>query len=210
MSKDDMMIMAVSVSELFKDKYFEGFSKADEHDYESIIVNNYKWLRRGDAEVDPGHKQPIPYAMVVNPDLKKIFLYQRSCSDKKCDENRLMGKYGCGIGGHIDKNEADVEDALHSAMLRELEEEVFIDGSKKPKVLGYINYDSDEVGKVHIGILYLIETDALEVKATDMELENGQFVEFSEFEKIILNPDNEVEAWTKIALEPLKEYFNKL
>jgi len=205
MNKNDMIIMGVETNKLFKNKSFEGFIQENEFDYESIILNNFEWLRRGNLEEDFTYKQPICYAMIVNPDTKKIFFYQRSG-----DEERLHGKWSCGIGGHIDKKESTEENPLYASMLREVSEEIYMNGDAKPRILGYINSEEDKVSQVHIGLLYLIETNSTEIRAKDAEISRDVFGSLSDLEKVCSNPDTVVEAWTKIALTPLRSYFNNL
>ena len=85
---------------LFQEGHFDGFRVHDEVDYETRILQNYKFMRRGDAEHDSSKKQPIAYALVVNPSLKEVFAYQRSKQDDEYPESipeiyrRLFG-YTC-------------------------------------------------------------------------------------------------------------------
>lgn len=174
----------------------------------SRIVDNFKYMRRGLAEEDPTHKQPVGYAMVVNPSLKQIFAYQRSAKDSNYTEKRLQGKWSWGVGGHIEKFDIENGNPLHASMLRELEEEVYIDGSVNPRVIGYINDDSNAVGTVHFGVLYVVETDSKIVKPKDAEIDNGRLRTIDELEKICSSSDFAVEEWSRISLEPLKQYFS--
>ncbi len=210
MDKMDKQILVVPRAVLFPHgRSFEGFVSREHFDYESLMVGSYMYMRRGDAEVDPSFKQPIAYCLIVNPELKTVFAYKRAENKEHYQEGRLQGKWSWGVGGHID--EIDVEDKnsnpIHISMLRELEEEVTIMGSKKPRVLGYVNNDEDEVGKVHIGVLYLVETDAREVLPKDKEMAEGRMMELSELEEILESPDCVVEGWSKIAYGAVKDYF---
>lgn len=208
MNKMDQSIMVVPTETLLGQKYFEGFVASHEHDYQNIILENFKYLRRGNAEEDPSHKQPISYCLIVNPGMKKVFAYQRAVKDEHYTEQRLQGKWSWGIGGHIEELDEENGNPIHESMLRELEEEITINGEVNIKTLGYINYDNDDVSKVHFGILYLIETDATQVEPKDEEVARGEFLSLSELEEICSSPDCSVEAWSKIALQPLKEYLN--
>jgi len=209
MNKNEMMIMVVPTKELFGSDYFEGFKNHKDIDFESRILSKYKYMRRGLAEVDPTHKQPIAYSIIVNPTTKKVFAYQRSKDDKKYGESRLQGKWSWGVGGHIEHLDTKNNNPINDSMLRELDEEVHIKGSSNPKVLGYINYDSNEVSKVHFGILYVIETDATEVEPKQTEIDNGDFRTVEELKNICNSKDNEVEEWSNIALTALELFLNK-
>lgn len=210
MSKDDKQIIVVEKNILFKDGYFEGFQPDYQFDYESIILRNMKVMRRGDAEIDPTHKQPIGYMIVINPSTKKIFAYQRASKDEHYGEKRLQGKWSWGVGGHIEAFEVEKENPIRESRLRELSEEIEIDGRiLYVNPLGYINDDSDSVGSVHFGILYLIGIDG-SAKQKDKEIAQAEMLSISDLEKKCSSLDIEVEGWSRIALEPLRNYVMKL
>ena len=205
--KYNMFIMVTEGGQLFYEDRFQGFKPANEVDYVSRILGNYKFAKRGPIETDFEHKQPIGYAMIVNPSLKKIFAYQRSQSG---GEKRLHDKWSWGIGGHIERIEEQHENPIEASLMRELNEEIKMNGRiKKIEVLGYLNDDSDEVGKVHFGILYVIETDSTEIKPGDPEIKVGELKSINELEKICASTEFVVEEWSKIALGPLKRYLGK-
>jgi len=208
MSKEDMKIIVVERDKLFGEEYFEGFKHHEEFDYEKRILNNLKVMRRGDAEVDQSHKQPIGYMLIVNPKTKKIFAYLRSGEG---GENRLHGKWSWGVGGHIEPfDNIENVNPIKESMMRELKEEIEITGEiLGMEVLGYVNYDTDDVGRVHFGILYLIEIDG-EVKPIDSEIEMGGLMSFEELRNILDDDNFVVETWSEIAVEPLKIYFDSL
>ena len=206
MSKEDQKIIVVERDILFGKDIFQGFRSAKKVDYESRILSNLEVMRRGLAENDPTHKQPIGYTIVGNLKTNKVFAYQRA-SNQNYEEKRLQGKWSWGVGGHIESFDTKNENPLRESMLREIKEEIYIQGElKQPKVLGYINDDSNNVGQVHFGIMYLMQIQG-EVKPKDSEISQGKLMTMNELENICSNPDYEVENWSKIALEPLKEYF---
>src|SRR3989344_2317955 len=92
------------------------------------------------------------------------------------------------------------------------EEEVEFIGKRNPKVIGYINDDSNDVGKVHFGILYFIETDASIIIPKAKEMKNGKLLPFDyidKFEELNLK-ELVVEDWSKIAIGALKNYLGKI
>lgn len=201
MDKNEKLIMVVDREKLFARKYFNGFLKVEEEDFQNIILKNYYFIKRGLAENDYSKKQPIAYAVICKG--KKIFAYQRASSTKEHGDERLQHKWSWGLGGHIEKID-DSDNPITNSLKREMKEEV---GLKeiKAKLLGYINDDSDDVGKVHFGLLYLVETRQNIVPKSE-ELKTGEFFSFSELEKIAKN--HEVESWSKIALLALKPLFS--
>jgi predicted NUDIX family phosphoesterase len=207
MSKEDQRILVVERDLLFGNDCFQGFKACAGIDYEGRILTNLKIMRRGDAENDPTHKQPIGYTIVANPSIGKVFAYQRSVKDKEYGEKRLQGKWSWGFGGHIEASERYNENPISDSMFREVtQEELEIIGNiQKPKVIGYINDESNSVGTVHFGILYLIETDAQKVNPKDPEIARVELMSVGELEKLCSTPSVEVENWSRIALEPLRK-----
>ena len=214
MAKEDRVILAVERSLLFPQGHFQGFRGAEE-DYRTRILENYFWMRRGNykdkhsAEGNPRFKHPIAYTLIINPQLKKAFAYQRATQDSRYHEKRLQGKWSLGVGGHIDIEDAvkNVEDPIYESLKRELgkEEVEFLGGElKEIRLLGYINDEEDSVGQVHFGMLYLATTDAPVVIPRDKEMEEGKLRTLAELEQILANPNFTVEGWSKIAFEQLK------
>ncbi len=204
MDKNEQLIMVVSKATLLAN-YFRGFRShdkgPDQWDYEKIILKNHAYMKRGLAEDDIGFKQPIAYGIIMDSRLGKVFAYQRASDDAKYEEKRLQGKWSIGVGGHIYKNEKSSESPIMEGFLRELKKEVTFDGSCDIKPLGYINYDSDDVGQVHFGILYLVETNAPEIFPKDPEIAKGRLFPFGELELMVKNGN--AEEWTKIAFGEL-------
>ena len=217
MSKSDQRIIVVKRELLFGQDYFEGFRIGEEVDYESRIATGYKVMRRGSTEEPENHpegnaelntqfKQPIGYSILINPKLKRVFAYHRSSVDLEYAERRLQGKWSWGFGGHIELSDAGNRNFIRQSALRELKEEVRINGLiEKVDVLGYLNYDSDFIGKVHFGILYLFSTNSDEVMPLDSEISKVVFCSLGELEKLCSSQDVKVEEWSKLSLEPLRK-----
>lgn len=206
MNKNEKLIMVVDRDVLFGKDYFQGFRYHKEVNYERRILKNFKYIERDLVENNPELKQPIAYMLIVNPNLKKVFVFQRASHDKAYGEKRLQGKWSWGVGGHIEKMDVKSGNPIKASMMRELKEEVEISGNVRPVMLGYINDDRNSVGKVHFGILYLIETDAEAVKPRGKEITSGSLRSLEDMEKI--NSEFVVEEWSKIALEPLKKILS--
>lgn len=207
MSKEDQRIIVVERDILFGENYFEGFKPSTELDYETRILENLKIMRRGDVENDPSYKQPIGYTIIANPNLGKVFAYQRSSKDKHYSEKRLQGKWSWGIGGHIKPSDAKNRNPIRESMLREvIKEETEIIGNilEEPKVLGYINDDSNSIGRVHFGILYILKIDGY-ANPKDSEIAHGGMKDLNELEKICSSSEYDVEEWSQIALRPLRK-----
>ena len=211
MGKDDMTIMALPVEKLFSlSPHFEGFQSHHVFDYEKHILEHHSYGRRGNLEADNSHKHPIPYALIINPKKRMVYAYQRSSQKEEAHESRLHGKWSWGVGGHVEPIDGKCENALRFCLEREVREEIKILGDiSSISLLGYVN-NSDPVGLVHFGLLYLIETNAEEVSPADKEMKQGKLMTLFELGQICCSPECTVEAWSKIALEHLKKYFASL
>ena len=204
MGKMDKQVMVVPREKLLGSQHFEGFA-ATTTDFVSRILAHHHYMRRGDAEENPAFKQPICYVAIINPVTKSVYAYERA-SNNHTGDARLHGLYSWGFGGHVEPCDAG-ENPLFASRVRELQEEARGTFSE-PKVIGYINDESDAVNQVHFGVLCVVETTG-DVALNDPALINGSWVPISELEKRCASPEWNVEAWSKIALEPLKNYFSR-
>ncbi len=197
--------LVVSRNVLFEEGYFQGFIDTSQRNFVPIILQNSSYMEREDKlEQDESVQQIIPYVWIVNPVTKKVFIYKRTTT-KDYKEERLKGKLSGGIGGHID--ETDSGHPIIDAMMRELREEVSMDVYPTPRVVGYINDDTDSVGRVHFGVVAIAETTR-EVKKGDDEMSEGRFYSIGELEELFQNPQGFiVENWTKFSWPFVKQYL---
>jgi predicted NUDIX family phosphoesterase len=156
---------------------------------------------RSDLETDFAWKQVIPYVVVRDVDTGSILTYTRSTSG---GEDRLHNKKSIGVGGHID----EIDDAkeytgyglLIDSMIREVQEELGLSTiSDNYKILGIINDDSDEVGQVHIGVVYELLIGAKKFKLGGGE--HAVLVERSWVSQEDLKSFDNLETWSTLALQ---------
>ncbi len=199
-------VLVVKRDILFKDNNFQGFIPINEKDFFETIIENYEYKERTDMEQDPNYKQVVSYVWLINPENKKVFLYQRSTSGY---EKRLHNNYSGGIGGHIDKDtEEKSENPIEKAMLRELNEELIMQNYPIPEIIGWISNDSNSVGKVHLGAVAIAET--LEDAKPAEDMNEGRFFSVEEIEKIFSDKENTIEEWTKISWPFIKSYLESI
>ncbi len=161
-----------------------------------IILNNYEFLPRPDAENDPTHKQIIPYVTICRGD--EVFVTRRL---KKGNETRLHGLLSIGVGGHINpETDGRGDDVLFRGMKREIEEEVKIDSMGKITPSGMINDDLTEVGSVHLGLSFTLEVTG-EVSVLETEKLEGFWVKRSELPAL----SEQMETWSQFVTRALCE-----
>ena len=188
---------------LLAERAFQGYVPPEFHDYESVILRNYRYVPRAQAEVDPNLKQPVAYCAIVNPRERLVFAYRRATVKDDYEEERLRGKWSIGIGGHIDLADRSAVNPVRASMLRELAEELVWEGPAEPRLIGYINDERDMVGKVHFGLLYRIDSGMKEIKPRTREIAAARMVAWEEWEEMMRSRAYRVEGWSRIVSDPL-------
>jgi len=205
--KDKMQrdVMVVKNDKLFQNSERKTwFYTKKEADFEKQILENFEYMKRGIAEENFDYKQPIPYAVVMDEN-GYVFVYERWWENSNAGDARLHSKISIGVWWHIEKEE-NSQNPIYNTLVREVEEELNIKKNKikEIEVLWYINNDEDDVNKVHIWIAYLIHLNNSNFDLLDGEIENGEFVSIKELEDMINSWDYDIEAWSQILFEPMK------
>ncbi len=191
-------ILVVPKERLFGPKelnYFNGFVSAEKMDFQPIIQKNFLFKNRQEMEANPSFKQIIPYIIFKHGG--RLFTYRRL---NKGNEKRLHGNHSIGIGGHI--NPLDTKgNMILDAMRREFEEEMDYNGVYDVKILGYINDDSNDVGTVHFGIVFLVEGNNENIRVKETEKLEGSLLSKEEITKL----EETMETWSSLVWEWVKE-----
>jgi predicted NUDIX family phosphoesterase len=130
------------------------------------LATEGRFLPRPEAEADPTHKQPIPYAAIRWSD--RLLVVRRT---KGQGEARLHGRHSIGLGGHIEPGDEPSRggsanrtgELIVRGLMRELGEELALaEGAAfgSPRFLGLINDDRSEVGRVHLGLAFEVPVAA--------------------------------------------------
>lgn len=162
-----------------------------------LAPQNLKYIDRAYAEKEPAWKQVIPYCVLREDGTGKVFAYQRT---KKGNEARLHDKWSVGVGGHINPVDGKPgEEAYGSAMLRELEEEVGLCYSmtEPATILGMIYDSTNEVGKVHFGVVHQLTVVSSALQFKDSALSNGYFRSVESVKTL------DLENWSRIVADSL-------
>jgi predicted NUDIX family phosphoesterase len=156
------------------------------------------FLPRGAAENDPAHKQLIPYLVLRHGE--RVLCYTRGSSG---GEARLHARLSIGIGGHINDGDTHAahfdEAAYFRAVERELHEELEIPGGYRQRIAALLNDDSNDVGRVHLGIVHLIEVDSPDIRPREDAIGGLSFLSAAE-----LAPQRDrLESWSQICFDGL-------
>lgn len=203
MSKFDEQIIVVSRELLFNNEKnaFNGFLSKNDGQGEEIFntFKNYEVKRRGDMEEDPSYKQLISYCLLENEN-DELLVYQRLSGG---GEERLHGQSSVGVGGHMNNvvGADSINEVLRVNAQRELNEEVGLseDRSQNIEYIGFINDDTNAVGKVHIGVVFKIK-----VKSSDVEVRETDTLKINWVSQDEINDLNHFESWSALILKDLK------
>lgn len=191
-SSHDELILVVKQRYLFPDGSWNGLQAVDMQDYLHCIKMHQEFHPRSLMETDPTYKQIIPYLIFKHKD--RYFLMERHA---KASEQRLKSKLTLGVGGHIRKEDMTTN-SLFDWARREFHEEVDYTGSFAIKPLGILNDDSNDVGKVHVGFVFLLDGDNGNITVKS-ELKSGILAT----KKECLAVQDRMETWSQMILEQL-------
>lgn len=161
---------------------------------------NNLFLPRSAAEQDPSHKQIIPYLVIRCGDRYLHYVRGRSGG-----EARLHAKGSIGIGGHINDGDTHAAHfdpgAYHRAVERELHEELVMPAKYRQRIAALLNDDSTEVGRVHLGVVHVIEVDTPHIEPKEDAISDITFLDAAELSARREN----LEGWSQIVLAGLDQ-----
>jgi len=195
-------VMVFPATSLMEIGYFQGISFETRKWIEIILEQKkHKFMRRPDVETDPNYKQLIPYVILNHKDT--FFSYRRG---KPITEERLLGNYSIGIGGHISVNDPSFFSiGYEEGLCREMTEEIEIESKHEMKLVALLNDDTNEVGKVHFGVIHIARLDAPFVTAKEKSINKVKFVSIPELKKSI----HKYENWSKICIDHIEKLLSK-
>lgn len=162
-----------------------------------------RFMPRGQVEEDPSYKQLIPYVIMTCGG--KYLSYMRG---KRAGESRLVGKGSIGIGGHINPVDdevplfdTDFREAYRTAVEREVAEEVDVEAGHTDRIVALLNDDSNEVGRVHLGMVHYWTLDSQNVSRREQMITQMDFRSVDELEEM----RESLETWSRLCLDGLGE-----
>jgi len=183
--------------------HFQGFTRdVDRYLDDLFSPEHVSYRPRHEVEEDPGFKQLIPYVIFRHRDKngrQTVFQYTRGTGQ---GEGRLHRKRSVGIGGHISAIDAGSDanaNPYEEGMRRELEEEVIVETSYTAHLVGLINDDQTEVGRVHLGVVHRFDVEDPAVRPREDEIIDSGFRPVEE----ILADLSGFETWSVISMEAL-------
>ena len=185
-------ILVVKRNLLFANGAWNGIRPVDFTTWLPRITQHQEFHPRFLMETDPTYKQIIPYLIFTHNG--RYFLMQRH---KKASETRLQSKLSLGIGGHIRKEDMQ-SDNIFDWAAREFHEEVNYNGDLAIESLGVLNDDSNDVGKVHVGFVFLLHGDSDQISVKS-ELQSGAMASIEQ----CIEQKPQMEIWSQMVVDAL-------
>ncbi|HPD47980.1 MAG TPA: hypothetical protein P5279_15140 [Anaerohalosphaeraceae bacterium] len=160
-----------------------------------------RFIPRSAAENDPDYKQLIPYVIMTHAG--RYLTYVRG---KRAGETRLVGNRSIGIGGHINPIDdmpllGDFGHTYLEAVRREVAEETTVAAAHTDHIVALLNDDSNDVGKVHLGIVHLWTLQNADVRRREQMITKMTFMTADELRAV----RGEMETWSQIFLDGLDQ-----
>jgi predicted NUDIX family phosphoesterase len=159
--------------------------------------NNF-FAARSYAETDPSLKQIIPYAILASGG--KVLRYKRG---RKSGEKRLVAKGSIGIGGHMNDRDEELfaldREAYLAGVQREIDEEIIVERPLQNRIVALINDDSNEVGRLHLGVVHVLDLARPTVEKRESMILGIEFLTPDQ-----LRAEREtLETWSQICVDNL-------
>ena len=177
------------------------FSSPEEGEREIERLDGLAQARpRRELELDPSWKQPIPYAVALyRPNGAPASDTQLFWMDRLAggSDKRLHGRASFGVGGHISPSDG----GIRAALAREWVEEVATPTLPAFTPIGLLNDDGDDVGRVHLGIVFIATLTSLDIHIRETHKLAGSLVPMRE----AVRRREELEGWSARLIDTIAE-----
>ena len=192
MGSPDEQVLVVPRSALVPGDGWLGVRRGGIDEALGVVAREGFFMRRGDAEQDPAHKQVIPY--LVLRDGERWFLMRRT---RAGGDARLHDRWSIGVGGHLNPGDVDVNGGLR----REWGEELVADFEPAYTPVGLLNDDTTAVGAVHVGFVFVADAGGRAVAIRETDKLEGSFAATAEVAAV----RDGLETWSRLVLDALTE-----
>ena len=172
------------VRDLALDSFLETIGAAGRYEPRSVM------------EQDPAFKQVIPY--LVLRDGRRYFLMRRT---RAGGDARLHDLYSIGVGGHLNPGDG----GLLAGLRREWEEELDAGFLPEFRMVGLLNDDTTDVGRVHLGAVFEADAIGREVAIRETHKLEGAFAQPGEVAAVV----DRMETWSRLVFEHLETATGK-
>jgi predicted NUDIX family phosphoesterase len=185
---------------------FRAFLGPEEGEREITRLDGLAQARpRRELELDPSWKQPIPYAVALyRPEGAPASDTQLFWMDRLAggSDKRLHGRASFGVGGHISPSDG----GIMAALAREWVEEVATPSLPAFTPVGLLNDDGDDVGRVHLGIVFIATLTSPDIRIRETHKLAGSLVPVSD----ALRRRDELEGWSARLIDTIAKVARDL
>jgi predicted NUDIX family phosphoesterase len=165
-----------------------------------MMSASHRWARRATAERSDRLIQPIPCTVLF--DANGRYSLFRRVQGERSDLSRHVTLI---VGGHIDYpvNETPFGELVEQTLLRELNEEVGLDGFDPPEFLGVVTDRTTAAGARHVGLVHRVKVAVGRLKPRADE----EFALRSKYSGIFLDATSlarmypQFDAWSALVFE---------
>jgi predicted NUDIX family phosphoesterase len=154
-----------------------------------MVAAEPAFIDRPLAERSEEWRQIIPYVVIRHGG--NIFVLERTA---KQTEARLHHKLSIGIGGHVNPRHD-----LMAGLQKELDEEVRVGGEYTLTFAGMLNDESTEVGRVHLGAVFLLDAATPDVEVLERDKMHGGWMDRASLARV----RERLETWSQIVYDDL-------
>ncbi|HEY8677653.1 MAG TPA: NUDIX hydrolase [Candidatus Dormibacteraeota bacterium] len=188
-------VLVVPRSALFAGEVWVGFRDTGMGPLLERARTHYRFRPRQEVEEDADEPQIIPYVVFRHAD--RYFLTHRL---RRSSERRLRHLYSLGVGGHINPEDvAGAADPIDAGLRREWQEEVVYSGNFQYRLIGAINDQTTPVGRVHVGLIFLVEGDRPEISIREVDKLAGTLLPLDAMRSYYLD----MESWSQLIFDYL-------
>lgn len=170
---------------------WHGVSTTSLPEFLEAIAQAGRYEPRSTMERDPAFKQVIPY--LVLRDGPRYFLMRRS---RAGGDERLHDRYSIGVGGHLNPGDGGLARGLEREWSEELEA-AFV---PEFRFVGLLNDDTTDVGRVHLGAVFVADASGRPVTIREHDKLTGAFAEPGDVAAVV----DDMESWSRLVFEFLE------
>ena len=187
---DGEQVLGAPRAHLWQGPGWRGVLRAGVPEILAAALASASFRPRAEAEDDPAWKQLIPY--LVLRDGERVFLMRRT---RAGGDARLHERFSIGVGGHVNPG----DDSLESALRREWREELDAPFDPDLRLVGLLNDDSDPVGAVHLGVVYVADARGRPAAIRETEKLSGGFA----WPAAVRAVRDRMETWSSLLVDDL-------
>ena len=187
-------VLCVRREDVFPEGVWDGLVSDGVDAVQRVIRERSFFMPRGEVEEDPSYQQIIPYVVFRHDD--RYLLTRRL---KASSEKRQRHVYSLGVGGHINPEDVVNSDPVSDGMRREWHEEDVYAGAFEARLLGLIHEESAPVGRVHLGVVFLIDGDTPAIAIRETDKLAGELLTLDQMRIHYL----EMESWSQLVYDRL-------